>query len=52
MQLLDITVQLNTSFQHFMFFVLQFNLIDKKELAPLSELIASFTKKDKNNKVK
>ncbi len=33
-------VQLNTSFQHFMFFVLEFNLIEKKELAPLSELIS------------
>lgn len=46
-QALDVTVQLNTSFQHFIFFVLQFNLIEKKELAPLSELIASFTKEKK-----
>lgn len=30
---------LNTSFKHFMYFVQEFDLIDKKELAPLSELI-------------
>jgi MOB kinase activator 1 len=46
-QALDISVHLNTSFRHFIYFVLEFQLIDKKELAPLSELIASFTKKGK-----
>ncbi|XP_033111305.1 uncharacterized protein LOC117112339 [Anneissia japonica] len=30
---------LNTSFKHFIFFVQEFNLIDRKELAPLQELI-------------
>lgn len=30
---------LNTSFKHFVFFVNEFQLIDKKELAPLEELI-------------
>lgn len=34
---------LNTSFKHFIFFVQEFQLIDKKELAPLQELIASLT---------
>jgi MOB kinase activator 1 len=34
----------NTSFKHFIFFVLEFDLIDKKELAPLSEFIDSLTK--------
>jgi MOB kinase activator 1 len=30
---------LNTSFKHFMFFVQEFNLIDKKELIPLDDII-------------
>lgn len=34
---------LNTSFKHFIFFVQEFNLIDKKELAPLQELINTLT---------
>ena len=34
---------LNTSFKHFIFFVQEFQLIDKKELAPLQELISSLT---------
>ncbi|KAH3767534.1 MOB kinase activator 1B [Pelomyxa schiedti] len=32
---------LNTSFKHFIYFVLEFNLIEKKELAPLQSLITS-----------
>eukprot|EP01106_Pelomyxa_sp_JSP_P002035 TRINITY_DN1307_c0_g2_i1.p1 TRINITY_DN1307_c0_g2~~TRINITY_DN1307_c0_g2_i1.p1 ORF type:complete len:219 (+),score=65.61 TRINITY_DN1307_c0_g2_i1:94-750(+) len=32
---------LNTSFKHFIYFVNEFNLIDKKELAPLQTLITS-----------
>jgi len=36
---------LNTSFKHFIFFVQEFNLINKKELQPLAELIASLTNK-------
>ncbi len=34
---------LNTSFKHFIFFVQEFNLIDRKELAPLQELIDRLT---------
>ncbi|KAG5458569.1 MAG: Mps1 binder-like protein, partial [Olpidium bornovanus] len=34
---------LNTSFKHFVFFVQEFGLIDKKELAPMQELIDSLT---------
>ena len=30
---------LNTSFKHFIYFVQEFNLIEKRELAPLQELI-------------
>ena len=30
---------LNTSFKHFIYFVQEFELIEKKELAPLQELI-------------
>lgn len=30
---------LNTSFKHFIYFVQEFQLVDKKELAPLQELI-------------
>eukprot|EP00033_Pygsuia_biforma_P001474 GCRY01001663.1.p1 GENE.GCRY01001663.1~~GCRY01001663.1.p1 ORF type:complete len:167 (+),score=26.15 GCRY01001663.1:351-851(+) len=30
---------LNTSFKHFIFFVTEFNLVEKKELVPLQELI-------------
>jgi MOB kinase activator 1 len=51
-QALDISVHLNTSFRHFIYFVLEFGLIEKKELAPLSELIASFTGEKKPAKKK
>ena len=34
---------LNTSFKHFIFFVQEFNLIERKELAPLQELIEKLT---------
>ena len=37
---------LNTSFKHFIFFVQEFNLIDKRELAPLNELIEKLTGKN------
>jgi len=33
---------LNTSFKHFIYFVQEFNLIEKKELAPLEELIKTY----------
>ena len=34
---------LNTSFKHFVYFIQEFELIDKKELAPLQELIERLT---------
>jgi len=34
---------LNTSFKHFIYFVQEFDLIERKELAPLQELIGSLT---------
>ena len=37
---------LNTSFKHFIFFVQEFNLIERKELAPLQELIDKLTAKE------
>jgi len=36
---------LNTSFKHFIYFIQEFNLVDKKELAPLQELITQLTNK-------
>ncbi|NXU15216.1 MOB1A kinase, partial [Pardalotus punctatus] len=38
---------LNTSFKHFIFFVQEFNLIDRRELAPLHELIEKLGSKDR-----
>ncbi|KAM6191403.1 MOB kinase activator 1A isoform 1-T1 [Sarcoramphus papa] len=38
---------LNTSFKHFIFFVQEFNLIDRRELAPLQELIEKLGSKDR-----
>lgn len=47
-QVVDLSEEahLNTSFKHFIFFVQEFNLIDKRELAPLQELIDSLTERD------
>ncbi|GJJ72832.1 MOB kinase activator 1 [Entomortierella parvispora] len=39
---------LNTSFKHFILFVKEFDLIDPKELAPLSDLIESLISQTKN----
>ncbi|SPQ93433.1 unnamed protein product (mitochondrion) [Plasmodiophora brassicae] len=39
MQALGAEAHLNTCFKHFMFFVREFNLIDKKEQEPLKDLI-------------
>ncbi|KAF8980224.1 MOB kinase activator 1B [Entomortierella lignicola] len=39
---------LNTSFKHFILFVKEFNLIEQKELAPLSDLIDSLLSQPKN----
>lgn len=41
---------LNTSFKHFIFFVQEFKLIEKRELAPLQELIDRLTTKDQQQK--
>ncbi len=41
---------LNTCFKHFYYFITEFNLVDKKELLPLQELIDNLTKED--NKLK
>ncbi|XP_047488588.1 MOB kinase activator-like 1 isoform X1 [Penaeus vannamei] len=38
---------LNTSFKHFIFFVQEFQLIERKELAPLQELIDKLAAKDR-----
>lgn len=38
---------LNTSFKHFIYFVQEFSLVDKKELMPLQELIDRLTSKDR-----
>jgi MOB kinase activator 1 len=35
---------LNTSFKHFIYFTQEFSLVEKRELAPLAELIESLTK--------
>eukprot|EP01115_Flamella_aegyptia_P012436 TRINITY_DN6205_c0_g1_i1.p1 TRINITY_DN6205_c0_g1~~TRINITY_DN6205_c0_g1_i1.p1 ORF type:complete len:222 (+),score=43.00 TRINITY_DN6205_c0_g1_i1:27-692(+) len=40
---LDQEPHLNTSFKHFIYFIQEFNLVDKKELAPLQELIDLLT---------
>ena len=43
---LSAEAHLNTCFKHFIFFVLQFDLVDSKELQPLAHLIESFSKRD------
>jgi MOB kinase activator 1 len=37
---------LNTSFKHFIFFVQEFSLIERREQAPLQELIDKLTAKE------
>ena len=37
---------LNTSFKHFIYFIQEFDLVEKKELAPLQELIDKLTSKE------
>jgi len=37
---------LNTCFKHYYYFVDEFQLVDKKELAPLQELITNLTSRD------
>jgi len=43
---LDEEAHLNTSFKHFIFFIEEFSLIDKKELTPLQDLIDVLNAKD------
>jgi MOB kinase activator 1 len=38
---------LDTCFKHFYYFIVEFNLVEKKEMAPLDELITNLTSKDK-----
>ena len=38
---------LNTSFKHFVYFTKEFNLIDKKEFSPLSELMEKLVLNDR-----
>jgi len=45
---LEEEAHLNTSFKHFIFFVKEFELVGDKELAPMSELIASFMSRYEN----
>ncbi|CAH8530213.1 unnamed protein product [Schistosoma turkestanicum] len=40
---------LNTSFKHFIYFVLEFNLVQKRELVPLQHLIDLLTTNDQYN---
>eukprot|EP00462_Mataza_sp_D1_P005744 CAMPEP_0175120674 /NCGR_PEP_ID=MMETSP0087-20121206/748_1 /TAXON_ID=136419 /ORGANISM="Unknown Unknown, Strain D1" /LENGTH=298 /DNA_ID=CAMNT_0016402139 /DNA_START=39 /DNA_END=935 /DNA_ORIENTATION=- len=40
---------LNTCFKHFVYFILEFNLVDKKGLAPLENFIAKFREADGAN---
>jgi MOB kinase activator 1 len=41
---------LNTCFKHFIYFVFEFKLMDKEDLAPLDKLIAKMREKDNDNK--
>jgi MOB kinase activator 1 len=43
---------LNTCFKHFIYFVVQFKLIDSKELAPLADLIDTLMGDSKERKDK
>jgi MOB kinase activator 1 len=40
---------LNTCFKHYYYFITEFNLVDKKELEPLAELIQNLTANDEKN---
>jgi MOB kinase activator 1 len=44
---LEEEAHLNTSFKHFIFFVEEFSLIDKKELSPMQDLIDAINAKDR-----
>mmetsp|Transcript_31683 Transcript_31683/g.77257 ORF Transcript_31683/g.77257 Transcript_31683/m.77257 type:complete len:238 (+) Transcript_31683:109-822(+) len=44
---LNAEAHLNTCFKHFLYFVLEFKLVNKKDMSPLKPLIEKWTKKDK-----
>lgn len=37
---------LNTCFKHYYYFITEFNLVDKKEIGPLAEVVQSLTARD------
>ena len=45
---LGLEYHLNTCFKHFIFFIDEFELVEEKELAPLSELIQQFKLRKEN----
>mmetsp|Transcript_50725 Transcript_50725/g.62160 ORF Transcript_50725/g.62160 Transcript_50725/m.62160 type:complete len:248 (-) Transcript_50725:117-860(-) len=45
---LDCEAHLNTCFKQFIYFVLEFDLVDKRELHPLKDIISSMMKKDQD----
>jgi len=49
-QQLKLLKHLNTSFKHFLFFVMEFRLINKKELAPMIDVIYTLVPEFKNEK--
>jgi len=48
-QELELEAHLNSVFKHFIFFIHEFDLVDKKELAPLEDLINEFIKQVNHN---
>uniref|UniRef100_A0A6B2LIP2 Uncharacterized protein n=1 Tax=Arcella intermedia TaxID=1963864 RepID=A0A6B2LIP2_9EUKA len=44
MQELELEAHLNSVFKHFLFFIYEFNLVEKKEFAPIQSLVDNFTK--------
>ena len=44
---LDEEAHLNTSFKHFVYFITEFSLIDKRELAPMQHLIDKLLANDR-----
>jgi len=44
MQELDLEPHLNSVFKHFLFFIHEFGLVDKKEFVPIASLVHSFMK--------
>ncbi len=46
-RLLEAKPHLNTSFKHFVYFIDEFQLVEKKELIPLKQLIQEFKQRKK-----